>query len=180
MSKKLLYEGLKADLQTVSATKANGDTMTFAMVALWRNNLQRESEEHPVRFPACFIEFLPSNYKDLSKAVQQYDLTVRLHICFESYKDEDTDILELVEETFATIHKKQYEYFGNLLRRSEDQNFDHPNVQDYIQDYITLGKDYRADDRAKTPVLANPVVTATTIPIAGIGNFTVGQTFILN
>lgn len=27
------------------------------------------------------------------------------------------------------------------MRRNEEQNFDHPNIQDYIQDYATLGND---------------------------------------
>lgn len=134
MSKLTLYNGIKADLEAIIGIKH---------VALWRNQLERENEEQPFLYPAIFVEFLPSNYQDKGNKAQsqQYDLTVRLHICFESYVDEDTTILTLVDSVWQTIHKKQYGTFGQLLRRNEDQNFDHSNIQDYIQDYATLGND---------------------------------------
>jgi len=134
MSQLTLYNGLKTDLTAISGIK---------YVALWNNQLERESEEQPFLYPAIFIEFLPSNFRDKGNRAssQEYDLTVRLHICFESYKDEDTDILTLKQNVWQTVHRKQYGVFGNLLRRNEEQNFDHPNIQDYIQDYATLGND---------------------------------------
>lgn len=134
MSKLTLYNGIKADLEAITGIKH---------VALWRNQLERENEEQPFLYPAIFVEFLPINYQDKGNKAQsqQYDLTVRLHICFESYEDEDTTILTLVDNVWQTIHKKQYGIFGQLLRRNEEQNFDHSNIQDYIQDYATLGND---------------------------------------
>lgn len=134
MSQLILYTGLKTDLTAIAGIKH---------VALWNNQLERESEEQPFLYPAIFIEFLPSNFRDKGNRAssQEYDLTVRLHICFESYKDEDTDILTLKQNVWQTVHRKQYGVFGNLLRRNEEQNFDHPNIQDYIQDYATLGND---------------------------------------
>lgn len=134
MSQLTLYTGLKADLTAISGIK---------YVALWNNQLERESIEQPFLYPAIFIEFLPSNFRDKGNKAssQEYDLTVRLHICFESYKDEDTDILTLKQNVWQTVHRKQYGVFGNLMRRNEEQNFDHPNIQDYIQDYATLGND---------------------------------------
>lgn len=163
MSKKVLYTDLKTDLLTISTTKANGNTMRYKTVQLWRNNLENENIEQPFLKPACFIEFLPSNYTELSLGVQQYDMIVRLHCVFESYLDEDTDILELIEATFAKVQLKQYSTFSKLLRRQETQDFDHDNVQDYMQDFTTIGRDYRADTRATTEVLVAPVVTATVI-----------------
>lgn len=150
MGKLDLYSGLKADLLTVTATKGDNTTMKVHHVALWRNNIEREKQEIPNLFPAVFIELMPADYKELTKGVQQYDMIVRLHICFESYKTEDTDMLRLVDAVFAKVHKKQYEYFGELLRIHDEQNYDHDNVQDFIQDYRTLGKDYGADKRATT------------------------------
>jgi len=46
-----------------------------------------------------------------------------------------------------------------LLRRNEEQNFDHPNVQDYIQDYQTLGNDNQTQNTT-TATLA-PIINAT-------------------
>lgn len=136
MSKIILYEGLKADLLTVSVLKGDGVTpMTFKIVELWRNNIEKYKVEQPFGCPACFIEFLPSNYMELSGGVQSYDLTVRLHICFESYKDEDADILRLTDAVYAKVQLKQYGYFAKMKRRDEIQDFDHDMIQDYQQDY---------------------------------------------
>lgn len=157
MSKLTLYNGLKADLEAVTSTRGSGKTMRFKLVQLWRNNLEhldrKNNDEQPILFPACFIEFMPSNYLEVGQKAQEYDLTVRLHICFESYKDEDVDVLALVESTFAAIHYKQYGNFGKMKRRDEIEDFDHDNVQDYIQEY-SVGKamDYAAMNQQRAPI----------------------------
>lgn len=141
MSKKNLYDGLVTLLNTVVAQRAaplNGSTeMRFKTVRMWRNDLARESTEIPFLCPACLIEFMPSNYQEVGKGgqVQSYEMTVRLHVIFESYKDEDTDIFALVDGVYSKVQTKQFGNFGKLKRRNEEQDFDHPNVQDYIQDY---------------------------------------------
>lgn len=150
MSKLTLYNSLKADLVAINSIKH---------VALWNNQLERENEENPFLYPAIFIEFLPSTFRDKGKYAvsQEYDMTVRLHVCFESYLDEDTTILTLLDNVWQTVHAKQYDIFGKLLRRNEEQNYDHPNVQVYIQDYATLGNDNKTTDTT-TATLA-PVIT---------------------
>jgi len=134
VGKLALYTSLKADLLTVTGVKH---------VALWNNQLERENVENPFQYPAVFIEFGQQEYKDLGKgaSVQQYSLPVILHICFENYKDTDEDVLTLVDAVWQKVHKNQYGEFGELLRRSEKMDSDHPNVQDYIQEYTTLGRD---------------------------------------
>lgn len=135
MSKQAIYAGLKPLLLNTTALRGDGSTMTIKYVGLWRNNLDKEREEMPNQFPAIYIEFLPSDYMELSGGVQSYNLTTRLHICFESYKDEDLDVLELVDAVYSTSQYTQFGYANKLKRRNEEQNFDHDNVQDYIQDY---------------------------------------------
>jgi hypothetical protein len=151
MSKLTLYNSLKTDLEAISGIKH---------VALWRNNLERENVENPFLAPAIFVEFLPSNYRDKGKLAssQEYDLTVRLRIVFDSYKDEDTDVLTLVDSVWQTVHTARYGTFGKLLRRNEEQDFDHDVRQVYIQDYATLGNDNLTTDTT-TATLA-PVITA--------------------
>jgi hypothetical protein len=150
MSKLTLYNSLKTDLVAINGIKH---------VALWNNQLERENEENPFLYPAIFIEFLPSTFRDKGKFAvsQEYDMIVRLHVCFESYLDEDTTILTLLDSVWQTVHNKQYSTFGKLLRRNEEQNFDHPNVQIYIQDYATLGNDNQ-NLNTTTATLA-PVIT---------------------
>ena len=154
MSKLTLYNSLKTDLTAISGIKH---------VALWNNQLERENEENPFLYPAIFIEFLPSTYRDKGKYAtsQEYDMVVRLHICFESYLDEDTTILSLIDDVWQTVHTSQYGTFGKLLRRNEEQNFDHPNVQVYTQDYSTLGNDNLTTNT--TTAILNPVLNPITI-----------------
>lgn len=154
MSKLTLYNSLKTDLEAISGIKR---------VALWRNNLERENVETPFLAPAIFVEFLPSNYRDKGKLAvsQEYDLTVRLRIVFESYLDEDTTVLTLVDNVWNTVHTSQYGTFGKLLRRNEEQDFDHDNFQVYIQDYATLGNDNLTENTTQhtlTPNLTTEIV----------------------
>ena len=154
MSKLTLYNSLKADLVAITGIKH---------VALWNNQLERENEENPFLYPAIFIEFMPSTFRDKGKYAvsQEYDMTVRLHVCFESYLDEDTTILTLLDNVWQKVPAKQYGIFGKLLRRNEEQNYDHPNVQVYIQDYNTLGNDNKTTDTTTatlTPVLTGDIV----------------------
>lgn len=154
MSKLTLYNSLKTDLEAISGIKH---------VALWRNNLKRENVEVPFLAPAIFVEFLPSNYRDKGKLAvsQEYDLTVRLRIVFESYLDEDTAVLTLVDNVWNAVHTSQYGTFGKLLRRNEEQDFDHDNFQIYIQDYATLGNDNQTQNtttKILTPNLTTEIV----------------------
>jgi hypothetical protein len=161
MSKIDLYEGIKADLEGLTYTKGDSTVGQVQTVALWRNQIEREPEEIPFLYPAIFIEFLTSNYMESSsKAYQSLELTVRLHICFESYKDEDLDVLRLTQAVYSAMQLKNYAgttgFFAAMKRRNEEQNFDHPNVQDFIQDYsVGTAKDFYKDQRPTVDATVN-------------------------
>lgn len=182
MSKLLIYEGIKPVLEAVTAVKGDGSILRVKKVAIWRNNLERESTENPHLYPAIYVEFLPSNYMELSKGMQSYDLTMRLHLCFESYKDEDLDVLRFAQAVYDAVHFKQYGYSGKLKRRNEEQNFDHPNVQDYIQDY-DCGKimEYGADKRPTIETTLEDIIVNGESILgvgSGIGTDAIDDTFI--
>lgn len=156
MSKIDLYNSVVTELNNLSYDKIDGRVGRIAQVFLWRNNLEREKEEIAINFPSVGIEFLEVNYMESSsKAYQTYNGTLRLHILFKSFKTEDLDILKLTQQIYSTLQGKSYQtdngFFGVLKRRTEIQDFDHPDVQDFIQDYdISQGKDYGADARNTT------------------------------
>lgn len=160
MSKITLYEGIKGLLTDLSYTKSDSTTDKIKTVALWRNQIANESEEIPFLYPAVFIEFMTSNYMEGSSgAYQSVDMMVRLHICFESYKTEDLDVLILTQEVYSTLQKKQFGYWSVLKRRNEEKNFDHNNIQDFIQDYdVGNGKDFGADARPTVPATIDNIV----------------------
>lgn len=154
-AQKDLFNLIKTDLVALTGIKH---------VALWNNQLANERQENPFLYPAIFIEFTNDNFNGLTNGVQQWDLLVTLHLCFESYKDEDINILDLKEQVFAAIHKKQYTNFASqMLRIDDEENFDHPNVQDYMQIYKTTIKDFGGDKRATTPATVTTLITPITI-----------------
>ena len=150
--KETIYNGIKLDLTDLSFTKTDNSTERIKTVALWRNQIERENTEIPFLYPAVFIEFLTSNYMESSsKVYQMLDMTVRLHICFETYKTEDLDVLNLTQAVYSKMQLAQYGTSGAMKRRNEEQNFDHSNIQDFIQDYdIGKAHDYAADARNTT------------------------------
>jgi hypothetical protein len=149
MIKVELYNGIKQDLEGLTYVKGNGQTGRIHRVSLWRNNLANEKDEIADKLPSAYIEFTPSQYMEgSSKVYQTVDMSVKIHVLFESKKTEDLDILYLMDAIFSQMQLKQYGAFGVMKRRSEDQNFDHDNVQDYIQEYlVSQGKDYGSDRR---------------------------------
>lgn len=153
--------GLQADFFGLLKTQLQG-IAGIKHVALWNNQLINENQENAFLYPAVFIEFANENFNNLTQGIQQWDSMVTLHVCFESYKDEDIDVLNLKDLVYSTIHTKQYTNFASkMLRIDEEQNFDHPNIQDYMQMYRITFKDFGVDSRATTqtsPDLDTPVI----------------------
>lgn len=149
----VLYNGVKGLLEEIQIPRIDTSkgVMRFKTIRLWRNDMEREKDEIPFLMPAALIELLPSNYMELSNGLQSYDLTLRIHIVFESYKDEDLDVLNLVDGVYRKLQGKQFGYLAKLKRRAEDQNFDHSNWQDYMQDYdCGKAKDFPTSDKVET------------------------------
>lgn len=151
MSQLVVFNKLKSTLSSIQGIKH---------VALWNNQLDNEKEENAFLCPAVFIEFNNANFKDLTEGVQQFDSIITLHLIFESYKDEDTFILQLKQDVYKATHTLQCGVSASkLLRVDERQNFDHDNVQDYQTDYKTTIKDA---DASPVYLSATPTLTLTT------------------
>jgi hypothetical protein len=127
-----IYNDLKQRISTLAALK---------YVALWNNQFERENVNVPFGYPCCFIEFADTSYVDDLNLRQRGTLQVNIHLGFESYKTEDTDILQLKQDLNELIHGWSTPNNTKFLRRSETQNFDHTNIQDYIISYQVTGLD---------------------------------------
>lgn len=163
-----LYNALKAQIETLTSLKK---------VGLWNNQFEREDINVAFGYPCCWIEFADIQYSDYLKGEQQVSMNVNLHLGFESYKTEDTAILTLKQQLHAKVQCLSVgSYWTKMLRRSEVQNFDHPNIQEYIITYAVSGKDYTTVTLPATqvqvdtlitnndPVIDNPVVRTGVIP----------------
>jgi|SanBayMetagenome_1026888.scaffolds.fasta_scaffold00021_22 hypothetical protein len=127
-----IYNDLKQRISTLAALK---------YVALWNNQFEREDVNVPFGYPCCFIEFADTSYVDDLNLRQRGTLMINIHLGFESYKTEDTDILQLKQDLNELIHGWSTPNNTKFLRRSETQNFDHTNIQDYIISYQVTGLD---------------------------------------
>ena len=156
-----IYNDLKQRISTLAALK---------YVALWNNQFEREDVNVPFGYPCCFIEFADTSYVDDLNLSQRGTLQINIHLGFESYKTEDTDILQLKQDLNELIHGWSTPNNTKFLRRSETQNFDHTNIQDYIISYQVTGLDLTSvnlptvDADVNTLVLnVDPIIDNTTI-----------------
>ena len=145
-----IYNQLKARISTLQALK---------YVALWNNQFEREDVNVPFNYPCCFIEFANADYIENLQGQQQGTLSIALHLGFESYKTEDTAVLQLKQDLNALVHNWSTPYNSRFLRRSEIQSVDHTNVQEFIITYTLQGFDYSASSLPTTEALVATLIT---------------------
>jgi len=145
-----IYNALKARIETLAALK---------YVALWNNQFEREDVNVPFNYPCCFIEFANADYIENLQGQQQGTLSIALHLGFESYKTEDTAVLQLKQDLNALVHNWSTPYNSRFLRRSEIQSVDHTNIQEFIITYTLQGFDYSASSLPTTEALVATLIT---------------------
>ena len=157
---KELYIALKQEIER--------ELPEIKTVRLYNNQFENESTENAFLYPCCFLQFQANGFKELSQGVQQFDMTVTTHLGFESYKDEDVDILRLKQDLYKVVNRFRNEYFSRLSRVDERPNYNHSIIQVYETDYKTTGKDFTDDIRPNKDVTATPVVTPTLTTLANL------------
>jgi len=145
-----IYNQLKARISTLQSLK---------YVALWNNQYEREDVNVAFGYPNCFIEFPAADYIENLQGQQQGTMTIALHLGFESYKTEDTDILQLKQDLNQLIHGWSTPYNSKFLRRSEVQSNDHTNIQEFIITYTMQGFDYSSSSLPTTVADVNTLIT---------------------
>jgi hypothetical protein len=113
----------------------------------------------PFNYPCCFIEFSNADYIENLQGQQQGTLSINLHLGFESYKTEDTEVLQLKQDLNALVHNWSTPYNSRFLRRSEIQSADHTNIQEFIITYTMQGFDYSSSSLPTTEANVNTLIT---------------------
>ena len=159
-----LYNAIVTRLEAITQLK---------YVALWNNQFEREDVNVSFDYPCAFIEFTDINYEDRLNGKQNCTMTVNIHIGFESYKTEDTSILSLKQTVNEALHGKSLANQTKMLRRAEQQNFDHTNIQEYIISYFVTGNDVTTmnlpteeAEITNLDITVDPIITNTTIRTA--------------
>lgn len=173
MSLKTLYTELKTALEAITALK---------YVRLFNNQFDHENDNEAFLYPCAFIEFEPTECRDLLMGVQQYDFNVVIHLGFESYKTEDIDILDLKQQVYTALHRfnSTTGMFSMFSRASDEENYNHGNVQEYMIKFRVTGKDFDADIGPTTEV--TPTLTLNPVYVQGldgIGVWQINNTFII-
>lgn len=145
-----IYNQLKARISILQSLK---------YVALWNNQYEREDVNVAFGYPNCFIEFPAADYIENLQGQQQGTMTIALHLGFESYKTEDTDILQLKQDLNSLIHGWSTPYNSKFLRRSEVQSNDHTNIQEFIITYTMQCFDYSSSSLPTTVADVNTLIT---------------------
>lgn len=152
-----IYDGLVARL--------TANVLELKTIRLFNNqfnhsNNEDQRDEQALLYPCCLIEFSEIEYQTQTQLIQSYTGIVRLHIGFESYKLEDTDILALKQKVYKNVHGFQVstlKTFGKFLRLRETMDTDHDNIMVYIQEYQLSGKDTDFSS-ADTNVIVSPPI----------------------
>jgi hypothetical protein len=124
---------------------------------LWNNQISKlkEGTVNPVRFPAVFISF-ENEYNQLSLGRQEINGTFVLHLCLQSLKHDDTDILLWKDYLYQSLSDQLPKNgFSDFYRRFEVQDTDFDNLiiwqQEYSYSYID---DATRDERNN--IIVNP------------------------
>lgn len=151
---------MEKDLYIALKQEINKKLPKIKTVGLFNNQFENESKENPFLYPCVFIQFTPNSFKDLQQGVQQVDVTLTTHLGFESYKDEDVEMLELKQDLYKVVQRLQNGYGSKLTRDAERPNYNHNNIQVYETDYRVLIKDFTADIRPTKEKTVTPVLNA--------------------
>lgn len=135
---KSLYEDIREQIE---------DNTSVTFVRLWNNQIQlsEDGQQIPFPFPACFIDFPLIEWAQRGKGTQNSDLTIRIHICFESFhtdkNEEDLALFDLREEVYLALQDFKPTNAGKLLRISEQTDTRHSNIYHWIMDFTTTYMD---------------------------------------
>lgn len=130
-TKRKIYDAFQELLKTSGVVK------TFK---LFNNQYNNETTELPFLYPSAFLEFASVPYITRLDGVQVAEGSIlRLHIGFESLKDNDLNVLDTLEAIFLALQDQRHPEgaFGTLRRVNEAQDVDHDRVQVWLMEFET-------------------------------------------
>lgn len=115
-------------------------------VARWNNQLKHEKEEIPFNYPAIFIEFNDYVYRELSGGQDEFDMTVRIRLAFETYKQDDIEVFTMNKKIRKTFRKFDGTGFVPFISLTKEADWDHDNRELFINDFRTGGVEFPGED----------------------------------
>ncbi len=142
----ILYTELKARLKT--------NIKELKTIRLFNNQFERTNGEgydgrkdNLPEYPCVFIQIIPDEMADGSAGWQSVNYIIRLHLGVWSEADEDVTFLELKNSIYKNVHRWQpSSNWNQLIRMSEEPNWDHDNVNIYQMDFKVNLADFDAQN----------------------------------
>ncbi len=138
-----LYNGIVTRLQAkvpeLKTIKLFNDQFNHS-----NSDVNENNDEQAFLYPCCFLEFTEIEYTTATSLLQSFTGILRLHIGFESYKNEELDMFALKQKIYKALQGFQVSdvnIFGKLTRLRETTDTEHNNIYIYIQEYQISGKD---------------------------------------
>ena len=135
---KKLYDFIKA--------KILADLPEFKTVRVWREQYMRSNEdrdENAFPYPACFIEFVTTDYFNYALGYRDVNLIIRFHFGFESYwleKDLDWELTDKFDKVMFRFRGNEDDpvHFVSMQKISQFQEANDNNVDLQVIEYITM------------------------------------------
>jgi hypothetical protein len=123
----------------------------FICADLYNRQDEKDGDDYSVKTPCVFVEFLPVEWTELGGKKQAGEVTLRLHVCFQSYGSSEScqqgdlfqsqsmiffDILESLHASLQgwTISVNQ---FSPLDRQRSEFDHSHDTLLKHIIEYNT-------------------------------------------
>ncbi|MDR0872185.1 MAG: hypothetical protein LBN27_01790 [Prevotellaceae bacterium] len=162
--RKQLYLDIKNRLKTV---KNEAGEQLFQHFDLWNRQVEFIEQETPFACPAVFVEFAPMAWRTLGNAVQDCELTVRLHIVTEWFagtadysptEEQALQFLDIIDRVTAAVHGFAASATNKFMRRQSVTNHDHERYVDNVEEYACNLRDTSASPPVGTAVQVQQIV----------------------
>ena len=140
----------------------------FRFVGRWNDQHNNEKREKSYDTPNCFIQMIPSNFRDVGGGLglQDYDLDVTLHIASADFAKDGEDVDEFIEKVYVATHRfvPSNKAFGKLLRVSEEPDYDHDQLNITRVTFRVHVMDRSADNRSTVTKTITEGISVTITP----------------
>lgn len=133
---------IKDQIETLIGTISNVKTFE-----IWNSQIDHEDEEHPIVYPAVFLEYSvmdwnPQTFQQVQNYTPQQEgqFEITLHCCFETLADNITyfdNMDSVLDEIYRAVTGQLDDNIINWMRIRELQDINHDGVQDWQMLFVS-------------------------------------------
>lgn len=149
------------ELYSALIVQINTDAPEIKTVRLWNSQLDNDTTEEAIAFPAVFVDFSSIVWTGKQKQGQQGAFEITFHIVMERYQTEALDTFDRIQEVYLALQG-----FCGLQRITEVQDTNHDMCIDWMMTFSAVFDDTTANpDVGKTTTTLTDVEFQTDLDI---------------